>query len=442
LYVKSLNIYNFRCFAKASMTLQYPGRPADTKLEMDNVNLLLGANGEGKSSVLRALAIATLAPVLGDSGFVPYRLVRRIANGRRTQPAKSLLKVRAIFEKIELLGHVAKVPQRQEIDLLARVFRGSGNNDRLTSKGTPKSPLLAHLHDDASPSFFVVGYGATRRVEAGEFSPGSRRKERGVRYERVASLFEDHVTLRPLTTWLPHLKSRTRTREVVTLLNAILPENLRFAGKLDRDGEFLFEFESEPTPFPALADGYRAFIGWVGDLLAHLCDVAPPRVKLNKLPGLVLVDEIDLHLHPEWQRTVVPSVARVFPHLQFALTSHSPLIVGTLRRENVFVIERSPDGDASIAQYKERVHGLSSEQLLLSSYFGLTSTRAPDFEDHAKQLFDQAASGNREAALHYLDQLSRPDDSKSLSNSAGASPASKPRRGVRAAKSVQPKKQK
>jgi len=76
-YVKNLSVNNFRCFSKATIDLQFPGRSVDPISEVPNINLILGYNGGGKSSVLRALAISTLAPILNQSGFVPYYLVRR-----------------------------------------------------------------------------------------------------------------------------------------------------------------------------------------------------------------------------------------------------------------------------------------------------------------------------------------------------------------------------
>jgi AAA15 family ATPase/GTPase len=77
LYAKSIHIYGFKCFGKAELALQYSGRSSGSVSESENINLILGDNGGGKSSVLRALAIAVLAPALLESGFVPYRLVRR-----------------------------------------------------------------------------------------------------------------------------------------------------------------------------------------------------------------------------------------------------------------------------------------------------------------------------------------------------------------------------
>ena len=100
MYARSLHIYDFKCYGKAALELQFPGRRTKGKSEISNVNVILGDNGGGKSSVLRALAIAVLAPVLLESGFVAHRLVRRPTDG--TPPVEAaLLKVAAVVGKLD-----------------------------------------------------------------------------------------------------------------------------------------------------------------------------------------------------------------------------------------------------------------------------------------------------------------------------------------------------
>jgi hypothetical protein len=94
MYAKSLSMFNFRCFKKAVLHLQYPGRIDEHASELPNENLILGDNGGGKSSVLRSLTIVLLAPVLPESGFVPSRLVRRPG-------AKKLFSHSCIHRKIQ-----------------------------------------------------------------------------------------------------------------------------------------------------------------------------------------------------------------------------------------------------------------------------------------------------------------------------------------------------
>ncbi|HEY2739714.1 MAG TPA: AAA family ATPase, partial [Thermoanaerobaculia bacterium] len=77
MYVRSLKIENLRCFESATVDLQFPAREQETPPELPNVNLLLGNNGAGKTTVLKAIALAVLGPILPSSGFVPYALVRR-----------------------------------------------------------------------------------------------------------------------------------------------------------------------------------------------------------------------------------------------------------------------------------------------------------------------------------------------------------------------------
>ena len=68
-------------------------------------------------------------------------------------------------------------------------------------------------------------------------------------------------------------------------------------------------------PFQGLSDGYRAFIGWVADMLFHLCYATPIRKALVDVHGIVMVDEIDLLLHPRWQMKVIPAIARALPRM-------------------------------------------------------------------------------------------------------------------------------
>nr|WP_314877777.1 AAA family ATPase [uncultured Pseudomonas sp.] len=405
MYTKALHLYDFKCYGKAVLRLQYPGRTGKGISSLNNVNLVLGDNGGGKSSILRALAIAVLAPALLESGFVPYRLVRR-GNTEDAPVKESLLKIEAVATADEYFPSTA----RKKLQLMARLEpRGNrSSQDRLHLDSTPDSPIAKLLEDDYSPAFFLVGYGATRRVETGDYSPSSARRSRGLRYLRVAGLFEDQVALRPLQLWLPRLQKRNPQRfdQVVVLINRVLPDNVRFTGEQDEEDEqYTFLFDNIATPFSSLSDGYKAFVGWIGDLLGHLCDVATDNTPIDAIPGMVLVDEIDLHLHPQWQRNVVPSLAAAFPKLQFVLTSHSPLVASTVKRENVFITDTAHDGTATILQIEENVYGRSMEQLLLSSYFGMQSTRPEAFQAEGEQLFRKAAEGDAVAALDFLERL-------------------------------------
>jgi hypothetical protein len=136
-----------------------------------------------------------------------------------------------------------------------------------------------------------------------------------------------------------------------------------------------------------------------------MVEECPENLKLTHLRGVVMVDEVDLHLHPEWQRTVITKLSTTFPHLQFIFTSHSPLVAGTLGAENIWVMEQETLGAVTARRYQESIHGRSADQILTSPYFNLDSPRAPGAEHHLRELARRARTGDVDASLSYLKSL-------------------------------------
>jgi predicted ATP-binding protein involved in virulence len=408
MYVRKLAVKDLRCFGSAELHFMTPDDTAE--FETPNVTLLLGDNGTGKSSVMRGIALAVLSPVISLSGYAPANLIRRDATGEISEAG-------TVVDASLHADDGDRLPGRIGLGCTVRRVRDYETLDSFVT--TPDgmhhrgSESIEELYDDNSPAFFLVGYGATRFVgssEDPEAEFSSRRRRKG-RYQRVSTLFEENVPLTPLASWLPALKQRDpgRASEVTNLLNRLLPRDTQLHSQTER-GEHLFLSHGVTVPAGALSDGYRSYVGWVADLLYHMTNVAPPGEPLASLRGVVMVDEVDLHLHPDWQRQVVSTIAGTFPRLQFVLSTHSPIVAGTLRRENIYVLEREPEGTVAARQLDERIHGRTADEILASSYFNLHSSRAPEFVRELQQISQRAMAGDSRAALEYLQALSRERD--------------------------------
>lgn len=380
MYIERLDLENIRTFTGGKpLDFVHPDGdyrpPKSEKADKDsrlpkprlpNVTLLLGDNGSGKTTVLRALAAAAFGPaakdLLRDSSLVRFgETTGRIFANLRLHPQD-----RAHEENIESDLGLQRRGERLEVQIGSPSFEQNW------------SPIYESEND----AFFIVGYGATRRVEQLErYDSGARSKSRAKRDQRVWSLFEDSFSLIPLASWLPRLQKENpgRHKQVVNLIDKLqAPGHYRFSGKQDKQGDYLFNRGEMPVPFQSLSDGYRAFTGWVADLLFHVCYGCPSGKMLVENSGVVLVDEIDLHLHPKWQMQVIATVAKTLPRMQFVFTSHSPLVAGSLEWMNIITLKVGAKTNRTIAKrLKQSIHGMDADQILLTDFFGLKTTMAP-----------------------------------------------------------------
>ncbi len=124
----------------------------------------------------------------------------------------------------------------------------------------------------------------------------------------------------------------------------------------------------------AVSQGTQSLMGWIGLLLERLYEVYDNAEHPREGPALVLVDEIDVHMHPRWQQVIVPELSKLFPMVQFIAKTHSPLIIGGLRPTQVTCIARDPDGRVVLLPIEEDMVLGRADQILTSSLFGLETT--------------------------------------------------------------------
>jgi hypothetical protein len=420
MYLDWIRFQNFRTFRDVEIDLIHPdqdfARLEIPKPRLPNLNLLLGNNGLGKSAFLKGVALTALGPAVGDAGVYPYRLIRR--EPRQSRAAGKVKKAGPSAAAGQAGARLSARFLPHEQDHVPSGIRVVESEVGIQAKGDLET--LSWLHTDeklwhpifheTSDAFFFVGYGASRHVERRErVDLAGRKASSFVRAQRVQSLFEEAYPLVPLTAWLPRMRESNMGRfvQVKGLINRLTgPGHYHFTGAMEA-GEYIFNRGGLKVPFPALSDGYRAYLGWIGDLLYHVATTCPSGKRLVENHGIVMVDEIDLHLHPKWQMTVLPILAKELPNLQFIITSHSPLLVGSLEWMNVIVMQPA-EGESSVARrIQAAVHGLDADQVLLTEFFGMETTRAEGKERQLKKLTVKARGGDLQAAKQLMEQMAQ-----------------------------------
>ncbi len=428
MYVEKLVMENIRTFARTEMQFVHPdmvfrtqgasdpkARKLLPKPRLPNVNLLLGENATGKTTVLQAIALAALGPAAGGAQLPLRRLVRFSSNGEHAMKnvGGNIAYILATLfrHESERAGKEARLSADDgESFASMQEFKRLGEIDTMEFAGIDNDRIWAPVYESHNSAFFCVAYGSNRRVESVD-SPAMAFHERNPfgRAQRVLSAFQDGFLVYRLTNWLPRLKKSNpgRYREVLGLMERMIgPGHFQLTENIT-GREYEFRRGETRVPFPSLSDGYRGFIGWVGDLLYHLSTACHSGQFLVDVPGVVMVDEIDLLLHPKWQMKVIKTVAKALPRMQFIFTSHSPLVAGSLEWMNIITLKVGTKTNRTVVKrLKQSIHGLDADQILLSDFFGLKSTMAEAKRRQLHSITGRIRSGDKNAPLQLIREMS------------------------------------
>jgi hypothetical protein len=361
-YFLSLSLENVRCFRK-KQTLDF----SDGKGGPARWTILLGSNGTGKTTVLQALVMllweAREEPLYYQRGPDPIH-----AFERDHKPGVLACKV-AFGDSIKKSGSTW-------------VIR-TGNIEFDPSSRTWDSASFASGDD-----IHVCAYGASRRLGRSGFSDVEID-------DPTLTLFSDRETLRNGEEWLLRLdyaaskrspfqdRQRSHLDRIRALLLAILEDidDLRFVMKEGVNPVSHVEFHTPYgwVPLRALGYGYQTLIAWMVDFASRMVERYPDSPDPLAEPAIVLVDEIDLHLHPQWQRKLIGHLTERFPNTQFIATAHSPLIVQAAANANIALLRREGD-QVIIDNDVKTIRGWRIDQIYTSDLFGLPSARPPELD--------------------------------------------------------------
>ncbi len=419
--IDRISIRNFKGFEES--TLHFP-RPLDAPPGSNgSVHVLIGENGTGKTTALDALSVAmgiwyVACKGCGSRGIADDEVRVRVEgqNGRVTFVPAGEVRVAA---RGEIDGKLAGWSRSRQ-NLAANTVNAPVDG---TAYGLDAARALVKQTQEAkSPAVLpVLAYYGAGRLWLEPNAPkktkdGAPKQDKAdlLRYAPYRGCLDSRCRARDLNQWLlDHDWAAYQTGEtdpgyelVKQALLKCLPNatRLRFAPKMK---EVTVDFEKRAEQaFSNLSDGQRNMLALVGDLAVkavRLNHVVLGDEVLRRTPGIVLIDEIDLHLHPTWQRVVLENLRTVFPNLQFIATTHSPFIVQTLREGELVMLEGQPVPQTNNLGIERISRGLMGvERPEVSPVYRQQVAAAKDF----LLTLEEAALAPEEKLQQYLDRLS------------------------------------
>ncbi|MBB6053666.1 hypothetical protein HNQ39_005508 [Armatimonas rosea] len=274
------------------------------------------------------------------------------------------------------------------------------NDDNLWEYGffiRNQSITFADIYNK-TPKGFSAAYGAFRRLSRKEFSPLIEFQEQGIRANFI-TLFDEDTPLTTFNQWISSLDyrsvkgdmaARRKLESGLSALSLLLPGGVEFdRSALDNDGQIRFIAQGTSVPTYALSDGYRSVLALGGDLIWRLINAFPDSEDPMKEEGVVLIDELDIHLHPRWQAWIAQKLRSAFPNIQFIVATHSPLVAmgaywngetGELRDDVLTLKLEINDGKASVQRIDDDLAAMDINRALESPAFGMVAPRPPEVE--------------------------------------------------------------
>jgi len=337
--ITSIEIDNLRAFPRHF----HVAPPATT--EPGQWIVFLGENATGKTALLRAIAMALAGPA--DAAAIPSQVE----------------------------GPLRRDASR---DAISRIRTTDSRTFTSTVKGPAGEEQVVTQEKENRP--WVVGYGCRR----GSAISGTDMDNAFTPFRDLDNLFDNPRGMIRASGWLKELDrlakgNGRRSKMVFEAARDALKKMLLGASSISVEDEVYVNFEDgRRVPLALLSDGYLTTAGWVVDLMARWLKRNDGHKGIDEnfcsqMEGVVLLDEIDLHLHPRWQERIIDDVRKLFPKMTFIATTHNPLTLRGAKNGEIFVLDDHDNTGTVTAVQRDIPPGTRIDELITGEWFNRPS---------------------------------------------------------------------
>lgn len=353
--IKNVKISNFRGIKECNLKFQ-PG-----------MNLVIGDNGYGKTSLLEAISV-------GLGGYIA---------GIETVKTKHFQKeeIRIVMEKAGSASYnkryITPISVECEAEIEGEEFvwlrrKNSISSSRSTVEPTGVRKKAFSMANEEGHILPILSYQSTARMwmQRKESTEDIFSKEfyRTVGYEDCLS---EASNIKMMMNWVRRMeKIEWKTKTEVVEYKAVKNIVCHFMNKMDErvesveydavSDELVYSTRDKMLPLRSLSSGYQSLIWMIFDIAYRMAVLNPNLLeKIYETPGVVLIDELDMHLHPKWQWKIVDALKSTFPNVQFIAATHSPIIIASCKNDHLIMLS----GDGNIS-YEQTPYGFDVNEIL------------------------------------------------------------------------------
>lgn len=343
MYLKQVTIENFRGIEDMTLAFQ-PG-----------INLLIGGNGVGKTTVLEAI-VAGLGACFKD---IPA------ASAVSIKPTDVRQELQVVDGSPSVRYHTpvrisCEMQIGDQVYAWSRVRKDESVSGRASIEYPGKAPRIAdwfrNAANDMGQILPVLNYQSIDRVANSRRSDfSSSTKQLNDRRCGYTGCFDPVLDDKFIRKWCYAMMRKRDSsprydlfREAVGKVMARMDESntipdIDFSEEFGTDGDFVYAHQGSPLPISFLSAGYQSSVWMVMDIAFRALQLNPGIRDLNEIRGVVLIDEVDKHLHPKWQWNVLNALHDTFPNIQFIITTHAPIVIASCRNAAIQSIEAGQD---------------------------------------------------------------------------------------------------
>ena len=353
--IKSVVLQDFRGISTLDL-------PIDEKL-----TVIVGGNGVGKTSVLDAISHLLLG--------LRHLWISNTDN-LRTLQWPSVEESDIALKKPDCSIRASVTAGNESDNLLTTSLKlGSDLKENFSAVHKLKPNPPTRLPPPEHPLF------AYYRQDRGFSSKQSQRRDIIASDEivRQQSLSKDLCAIPYLSTWWDKMDAQEARRhrdsepgyrdlqlEAVRKLVKEMEEfeGISYEATQAHPGLYLHKLANQKIHVDQLSSGERVYLILLADLARRL-QIIQPDALLSDIPGVILIDEIELNLHPKWQRKIIPTLTKVFSRCQFIVTTHSPQVLGGVNGENIRVLSRNQNHEVELQRCGAETFGRDSNEILI-----------------------------------------------------------------------------